>query len=326
VIAVPFNDLTCLGTITDEIASRVEQHDQVLVDIAAKYKTTDALVEWIRSLPQRNDDGDKHDGPRIEACEPTQRLRVPAKDPNCVERAALYIAVAELIDAHPVRQLATLDTAVGLHTLPLENGAPVILDPRVPRNCLDCSVALSQPGPIAVDARNAIEWTTQFGEAGATQFRNGPSRARQARNAITRLVDEGVAPADQGELDLMAWFLALAENTARHYGDRVLALVKTVALAISEMVDQVLAQPRNARVDIVFDPARLVSGLGRVAARVGVDLGTAALRSQLQLLGISGPLLGLVEEELNAEGLTLGPLARPHRFQTRIAIAPPRVA
>ena len=132
------------------------------------------------------------------------------------------------------------------------------------------SIALQQPGPVAIDARNAIEWTAQFGEAGATHFRNGPSRARQARNAITRLVEEGVAPADQGELDLMAWFLALAEHTARHYGDRVLALVKTVALAISELVDEVLARPRNLGIDITFDPARLVSGLGRVAARVGI--------------------------------------------------------
>ena len=63
-IAVPFNDLTCLGTITEAIAARVEQHDQALVDVAAKYKTTDALIEWIRSLPQRDDDGDNQNESR----------------------------------------------------------------------------------------------------------------------------------------------------------------------------------------------------------------------------------------------------------------------
>src|SRR5205823_15002192 len=98
----------------------------------------DGRAAWIRTLPQRDDDGDKKDGPKVEACEPPQRLRIPAEDPNCVERSALYIAVAELIDAAPTRQLATLDTPIGLHTFPIENGAPIILDPRVPRNCLDC--------------------------------------------------------------------------------------------------------------------------------------------------------------------------------------------
>ena len=39
--------------------------------------------------------------------------------------------MAELLDPNPVRQLATLDTPVGLHTFPIENGAPIVT-PGVP--------------------------------------------------------------------------------------------------------------------------------------------------------------------------------------------------
>src|SRR5206468_4130270 len=146
----------------------------VITEIAEKHPTTASLAAWIRTLPQRDDDGDDKDGPKVEACEPPQRLRIPAPDPNCVERSALYVAVAELIDPEPVRQLATLDTPIGLHTFPIENGAPVILDPRVQRNCLACGVAMTSPGPAVVDARDAIEWSAQLAEdgVGAVHLRN----------------------------------------------------------------------------------------------------------------------------------------------------------
>src|SRR5205085_10475319 len=132
------------------VAELVGNGDETIATIALKHPSTESLAEWIRSLPQRDDDGAKHDGPKVDECKPPQRLRLPAPDPNCVERAALYVAVAEMIDARPVRQLATLDTPNGLHTFPVENGAPVILDPRVPRNCLDTGVMFAKPGPITV--------------------------------------------------------------------------------------------------------------------------------------------------------------------------------
>ena len=56
-----------------------------------------------------------------------------------------------MIDPHPVRQLATLDTPVGLHTFPVENGAPVILDPRVPRNALEGGIYLHSQTPITIE-------------------------------------------------------------------------------------------------------------------------------------------------------------------------------
>ncbi len=102
-IALPFNDHTCLGSITEVVAELVSTRDPVIVELAEKHPTLQALAGYIRALPQRDDDGIKTDGPKVEACEPPQRLRIGAEDPNCVERAALYVAVAEMIDPHAIR-------------------------------------------------------------------------------------------------------------------------------------------------------------------------------------------------------------------------------
>ncbi len=319
-IALPFNDLRCLGSITEVIAELVTNRDEILAELAAKHTTTESLAEYIRGLPQRDDDGEAGDGPKVEACKPAQRLRIPAPDPNCVERAALYLAVSEMIDPKPVRQLATLDTPIGLHTFPVENGAPVILDPRVPRNCLDCGVALEKQAPVAVEARDAIEWTAQLAEAGAANLRNGPSRVRRARNAMMRLVDEGAAPASVDEIDLMGWLLALAERAARKYGTRALAIVRTTAQAIADLVDESIARSqRNIALEVNgmrLMPAPWVSALAKIAARVGMDVGAVALRTKLATLGIGPDMFGLVEEELNREGLTMGELAKPRKLPT----------
>jgi len=320
VIGLPFNDLRCLGSITEVIAELVEHRDPVIAEIAAKHATTASLVDWIRTLPQRDDDGEKDDGPRVDECAPPQRLRIPADDPNCVERGSLYLAVAELIDPKPVRQLATLDTPIGLHTFPLENGSPVILDPRVPRNCLDCGLALAKEAPVPVEAHDAIEWTAQLAEAGAAHLRNGPSRVRRARNAVMELVEEGVAPADEATVDAIAWMLAIAERVARKYGSRAVAVVRSTAQAIADLADEALARAqRNLSIEIGghrFTPAPWVSGLARIAGRVGLDLGAVALRTKLASLGIGGDLVGLVENELNREGMSLGGLAKPSAYPT----------
>jgi hypothetical protein len=321
VIGLPFNDLRCLGSITEVIAELVKNEDPLIAEIARKHPTTASLVAWIRTLPQRDDDGDPTDGPKVEACDPAQRLRIPAENPNCVERSALYIAVAELIDPEPNRQLATLDTPIGLHTFPVENGAPVILDPRVPRNCLACGVAMTAAGPVVVDARDAIEWSAQLAEdgAGTMNLRNGPSKVRRARNAVMRLVDEGIAPAPS-EVDAMGLMFALAERAAGRYGTRALSMVRTTAHAIAEILDEVLARSQRnmpwllVAADLI--PPEWTSALMKVAGNVGVGIGAAALRKKLDSYGIGGDMVGYVEEELNREGLTLGPLAHPPKFAT----------
>lgn len=320
-IGVPFNDLSCLGSITEVVAELVRNEDEVLAEIAKKHPTTASLAAWIRTLPQRDDDGEKKDGPRVAECKPTQRLRLPAQDPNCVERAALYLGVSEMIDPRPVRQLATLDTPIGMHTFPIENGAPVVLDPTVPRNCLDCGIALAQPGPVAIEARDAIEWTAQLAEAGAANLRNGPSRVRTARNAIMQLVEDGTAPATPEVVEAIGWMLALAEKVARRFGTRAIKIVRTTAQAIADLADEAIAraQQRNLSLEIggyKLEPAPWMAGLARVAGRVGLDVGAAALQSKLAALGIGPDLFGLVEEELNREGLTLGAVARPRKLPT----------
>jgi hypothetical protein len=320
VIGLPFNDLTCLGSISEVVAELVRNRDEVIAEIAEKHTTTASLADWIRGLRQRDDEGDKHDGPKVEECKPPQRLRVPAPDPNCVERAALYIAAAELIDPHPVRQLATLDTPIGLHTFPVENGAPVILDPRVPRNALTGGMFLHGQAPVAIDARDAIEWTAQLAEVGAEGFRNGPSRVRKARNAIVQLVDEGTAPASAEVVEAIGWLLALAEKVARRYGPRAISIVRTTAQAIADLADETLARSqRNLSLeigDMRLAPAPWVSALARIAGRVGMNVGAVALRTKLASLGIGDDMVGLVEDELNREGLTLGAIAHPPKLPT----------
>jgi hypothetical protein len=317
VIGAPFNDLRCLGAITEVAADLVAEGDEVIMQLAGEHASTEALAAWIRSLPQRDDLGERGDGPKMDTCDPPQRLRIPAPDPNCVERAALYLAVAELIDAQPVRQLATLDTPIGLHTFPIENGAPVILDPRVPRNCLDCGMALFAEGPIAISPRDAVEWTAQLAESGAAAMRNGPSRVHQARNAMMRLVDHGKAPATPADIDGMAWLLTLAERVARRYGPRALAIVRSTAQAISELADEAMARAkRNVSLEIGGRrprPAPWLSALARIAGRVGTDVGEGALRAKLASLGVPPQLLGLVEKELKAEGVDLRSLTAPRR-------------
>ena len=316
-IGLPFNDHKCLGSITEVVAELVATEDPVIVELAHNHRTTEGLVKYIRSLPQRDDDGERRDGPKVEACEPPQRLRIPAEDPNCVERAALYVAVAEFIDPRATRQLATLDTPMGLHTFPVENGAPVILDPKVTRNCVDCGFALASAAVI--EPHDAIEWTATLAEQSSGNVRNGPSRVRRARNAVMRLVDEHVPPS-QGEVDAIGWMFALAERAAKRWGSRAVAMVRTTALAIADVAEEVIARTqRNLSLEIGgmrFEPPRWMSQLGTVAGRVGLDIGAAALRSKLDTLGIGGDMVGLVEEELNREGLTMGVLAHPPKLTT----------
>jgi hypothetical protein len=143
---------------------------------------------------------------------------------------------------------------------------------------------------------------------------------RRARNAVLDLVDHGVAPADDAATDSIGWMLALAEHVARTYGARALAVVRTTANAIAELADNAIARARrhadtrNFALELGgyrFDAPPWLSGLGRIAAHVGLDAGALALKSKLGSLGIGADMIGLVEEELNREGLSLGPLARP---------------
>jgi hypothetical protein len=337
VIGIPFNDLGCLGAITEQIVARVQSHDPILVDLATQYPTTAALAEWMRGLPQRDDDGVPGDGPKVHACRPPQRLRIPAGDPNCVERSALYLAVAELIDPQPVRQLATLDFAWGRHTFPLESGAPVVIDPGTTAEELahgleaeavrepahptvdEPAVALPAQGPIAIAIDDALSYTAELAQLGAAATRNGLSRAYVARNAIHDLVETGTPPSDARTIEAMAWFFAKAEQVATQYGVRALSIVRTTAHAISALVDDLLAhRQRNLSFAIngtSFAIPSWVSGLGSLLGRIGLDVGSVALAPslapKLAAIGVTGQMFDLVKAELAADGYHLGPLDRP---------------
>ncbi len=69
-IGLPFNDLRCLGSITEVVAELVEHRDEVIAEIAGKHPTTESLAAWIRTLPQKDDEGDESDGPKIDECKP----------------------------------------------------------------------------------------------------------------------------------------------------------------------------------------------------------------------------------------------------------------
>jgi hypothetical protein len=354
VIGVPFdvNDLTCLGSITEIVADLVQSGntDPALLDLARRYQTTEALAAWIRTLPQRNDEGIPGDDPKVAACRPPQRLRIPAEDPNCVERAALYLGVSELIDPLPFRQLATLDFAWGRHTFPIEDGSPVVLDPRVTAEELAHSLppelrsptarqaypvrpplahVMTSPGDapapsIAIDVNDAIDFTAQLAQRGAAATRNGPSRAHLARNAIRSVLDRGIVPADPNTVDAIGWFFSIAESVARGYGARALTIVRTTALAVSDLIDDILAErqqrlPRNLSFEFggtTFGIPSWLSGLGSLVGKIGLNVGAVALAPKLAALGITGQMIELVEQELNAEGLSMGPLANPKQSFT----------
>jgi hypothetical protein len=323
VIAAPHNDRACLDAITERVAAMVESQDQALVAIAEQHESPQTLVAWLRSLPQRDDNGLPCDLPKVTACRPPQRLRIPAEDPNCVERSAIYLGVAELIDPHPVRQLATVDTASGLHTFPTEDGEPVILDPEQSRNGLRAGLFRAARGrncaaPVELTPTEAVDWIAELAEEPAGRLRSGVRRVRNGHQAL-RAVLVG-RPICIAEVRDVAFLLALAEREAKLYGPAGRRVVQTTARAVDGL-DQTAAlkwmirtAPRNAfgLGSLGIKPnSAIFSAMGRVGGRFGYQVGVEALRAKLDKLGIGGPFLTAIENELNREGLSLGALSKP---------------
>ncbi|HZJ64307.1 MAG TPA: hypothetical protein VFD36_12375 [Kofleriaceae bacterium] len=344
-IGLPFgtNDTTCLTAASEQAAELVEHRDPLLVEYAQQFRTTQEAYEHIRSLPQRDDEGAPDDGPKLEACEPVQRLRVPAPNPNCFERAVLGMILGELLDPHPVRQLATLEFPWGRHTILLENGYPIVLDPRVSAEEIENGVATGlasnvpeQPeiaerpeterstkrakkrNRVAIDVHDALEYTTSLGEEATRDQRNGPHRAWLARNAIRALLETRTPPTDAHTADALHWFFKQAEDVARMYGRRALTIVQTTAAAIWDLIDDVLAQQekheqRNISFDIGGSHYEIPNWLGDAAStlgKIGLNIGAAYARPYLLGAGITSEMLSLIEQELNAEGYSLGPLSK----------------
>lgn len=350
-IGLPFgtNDTTCLIAASEQAAGLVEQRDPLLVDYARPFHTAQEAYAHIRTLPQRDDEGEPDDGPKVDMCHPVQRLRVPAPDPNCFERAVLGMILGEMLDPHPVRQLATLEFPWGRHTILLENGYPVVLDPRVsleeiekgvadglasnvPESVESQIVVIDEPDTerptkrakkrnrIAVDVYDALDFTTQLGEAAVRDHRNGLQRAWLARNAIRNLLETRTPPTDPHTVDSLHWFFQQAEAIARGHGRRALTIVRTTAAAIWDLIEDIIAQQEHQQRNLSFEfggshytiPGWLADAAGTVG-KIGLDVGAAYVRPYLLGAGITSEMLNLVEQELNAEGYSLGPLSKQNQ-------------
>ena len=314
-IDAPLNDRGCLGDITTTIDALVESEDPSLVDVAERFETTDALATWIRALPQRDDVGAPGDGPKVKACSPPQRLRIAPTDPNCVERAALYLGAAELIDPRPTRALTTIDVPGGRHTLPVEDGVPVVLDPKIPRNLARAELyrsSLTRNGAsaVALSPEQAIDWIAVLAAEPAACFAGGGERVRSGHQAMHALLAGKMLDADQvGDI---AFVLGLAHHEAHLYGHTGRCIVGTTAVALDQ-IDREIRNAGGLRVGRyrVKPNYPLIGKLGRVGGHIGYRVGVAALRAKLASVGVTPPVVDALEAELNREGLSLGPLAQP---------------
>lgn len=313
-IARPLNDVACLTKISQRAMDAMDSND--VRNMAARFETTRELAMWLRSLPQRNDSGDPEDGPRI-ACDVSQRVRIPNTEPNCVERSATYLAVAELIDPRPVRQLATIDTPRGRHTFPVEDGLPVRLDPAVPRNALDAG--LFRMGAFDAERMGPVEtlsWIGRIAFEPAARYRNGQARVRNARRGLRELADG--RPLQRNAINDVGFVLAVAEQAARAFGVQGMELVKLGSMALQHAVRNA-ARPRARNLSIKLGGVRLglptpdlggtLTGLARVGERLGGTLGAAAVRVALNQVGVTPQMIGEIERELRKDGLTLGKVA-----------------
>jgi hypothetical protein len=318
VIGVPINDRRCLDQVTEVVAEMVRQRDPVLVDVARRFASVDDLIDWIRGLPQRDDDGDPYDGPKL-ACSPPQRLRIPAPNPNCFERSALLLGVAELMDPRPSRCLITVDTSEGRHTFPLQDGQPVVLDPVMTRNTLLGAMAQMTRGPIEITPREATDWIASIAEEPAAR-RGETHRVHNARNAMRRAISgRRLTPR---ALEDVAHTVALGEREARRFGTRGVALHRQTAtgLATALAAGNLRARTagaRNAGLELriggltIRPNISMLSALARVGGRIGTQVGIAALQSQLGRIGLTPSVLGELEREMSKEGLSLGAFAAP---------------
>lgn len=405
-IAAPMNDHECLGPTTDQIVAEVANCNPAIVALAEQFTNTDDLAEWFRGQPQRDDDGDPTDGPKVAACRPPQRLQLDNPSPNCFERSARYIGAAELIEPERVYRLATVATPAGLHTFPTRDGQPVILDPKGARNT---PARRPSPAPFAIDnearrhrlqrligldetkgvrgdlararrakelghttwvdgrpiddaiasyekglahfqaqlaaipasgddtTRNsaeagatgsvtltpteAIDWIAELAMVRADRVIGGPRRIENGHRAMRGvLVLRPICIADVRDVALV---LALAEREARTYGLGTLKVVHSTARAIDALdqlaADRATASTRNNPFASLAlgalannrDLQQLVGGLARVAGRIAGGIGLEAAKVKLASVGVSAPVISAFERELNREGLTLGPLAKP---------------
>lgn len=291
-IAAPLNDHECLEKLAEVARRGTARHD--VQKIAHRFATTRDLAHWIRTLPQQNDTGETGDGPRVR-CDVSQRARLPADDPNCVERSILYLSAAEILDPRPKRALATIDTPLGRHTFPVEDGEPVVLDPSVPRNALRAGLyLLAEPhGPLP-DARPAelLSWLADLAEESARELHGpaGVTRVRRARRALAFLLEgRGLSPDAQRDVQ---YLLDAADREAPLFGRHGIGGVRWARRALAKLGDTRAPAPRNA--GLPRKDGKPVGTLEELAPRnaslsqLGSRVGAAARRVDWERVATTG--------------------------------------
>jgi hypothetical protein len=234
VIAEPYNDGDCLGKLTEHARERVTAPE--VQGIARQFPTIAELAAMIRTLPQTDDTGDPLDGPKL-ACDVPQRVRVPARDPNCFERACFFLAAAENIEPGGVYALATIDTEHGRHTFPVANGEPVVLDPILPRNAmaagLDAIVRAGARGrPFALTFSEALGWALSIAAEPVGAYGDGAQVLEDAHSTAAAVVDE--APIDREGLAALLWVLAVAEREQARWWPSWTGVVRRLVELLAE--------------------------------------------------------------------------------------------
>lgn len=238
-IGEPYNDRACLGSITEHARERVASAE--VQAIARRFSSTVELAAWIRTLPQKNDDGDPADGPKV-ACDVPQRLRIPTTDPNCVERAAFFAAAAENIDPSALYALATIDTEQGRHTFPTENGRPVVLDPSKPRNALAAGLELiGGARVVALPLSHAIGWALDIAEESAAAYADGVEALGDA-HATAGAILEGETIDRQG-LAALLWVMALADREQARWWPARAGAIRRVVEVLAGRVRGLVVDP-----------------------------------------------------------------------------------
>lgn len=324
-ILPPINDQGCLGPITEIVRALVSGRDPNVVALAAELGTVEAAIRWIRSLPQRDDTGAEWDRPKVAACDTPQRLRIPAPDPNCVERAALYVALAELLAPQPGRRLSTIDVPDGYggharHTLPVENGREVVLDPLLPRNAAAAAVDALHGRTPPSTPRAGAEWLCRLASEPARQVVGAERSLRNAAPAMSAMAATG-APVPRALVDDVALVLALAEREAARWGEDGVAVVDRVTrrLAGNEHLAPRAEEAQPALRNVLGRamrryrlPRELVRALritAHAVASVAPTLAVPTARLALVSAGITPAMLAPLEAALRRDGLTLGALA-----------------
>jgi hypothetical protein len=219
-------------------------------------------------------------------------------------RRAKELGHTTWVDGEPIDlAIARYEKALAHFQAELDKLAP-------PRNHCDA---------VVLTPAQAIDWIAELAMVRADYVSNGAARIENGRRAMHSVLR--LRPICVADVRDVALVLALGEREARTYGIGALKIVHSTARAI-DAVDALAAERTTpTRNDPYTTLAlslannqqlqQLIGGLARVAGRVVGGIGLEAAKLKLARVGVSAPVITAFERELNREGLTLGPLAKP---------------